>query len=31
MNDKLIRSLSSQTADALVQRKLPACPNKKAA
>ncbi len=31
MNDKLIRSLSSQIAEALVQRKLPACPNKKAA
>jgi len=31
MNDKLIRSLSSQTAEALVSRKLPACPNKKAA
>ena len=31
MSDKLIRSLSSQIADELVRRKLPACPNKKAA
>ena len=31
MNDKLIRSLSSQIAEELVRRKLPACPNKKAA
>ena len=31
MNDKLIRSLSSQIAEALVQRRLPACPNRKAA
>ena len=31
MSDKLIRSLSSQIADELVRRKLPDCPNKKAA
>ena len=31
MSDKLIRSLSSQIAEELVRRKLPSCPNKKAA
>ncbi len=31
MNDKLIRTLNSQTADALVARRLPACSSKKAA
>ena len=31
MNDKLIRSLSSQIAESLVSRKLPVCSNKKAA
>ena len=31
MNDKLIRSLSSQIAEELVRRKLPSCPNRKAA
>ena len=31
MSDKLIRSLSSQIADELVRRRLPDCPNKKAA
>ena len=31
MNDKLIRSLSSQISEELVRRKIPACSNKKAA